>query len=233
MPFRKPARHVDRVFLHCSASDNPDHDDIDTIRHWHVNERGWSDVGYHYFIRKDGTLDAGRSLERDPAAQAGHNTGAVAVCLHGLAKESFTGAQYRALIGLAGEIDGACAGGVTVHGHCEVSPKSCPVFPYRAVLGLDRDGRMTGSPTDSPDLPEEPPDAADNQPATLEITARGAAVGQLQRLLGEAGYPLKEDGLFGQATLAAVMAFQEANGLEADGVVGPLSWAALTRKVAA
>ena len=75
MPFRKPARHVDRVFLHCSASDDPDHDDIETIRRWHVDERGWSDVGYHYFIRSDGTLQEGRPLERIPAAQAGHNAG--------------------------------------------------------------------------------------------------------------------------------------------------------------
>ncbi len=233
MPFQKPARHVDRVFLHCSASDNPVHDDIATIRDWHVGERGWSDVGYHYFVRSDGTLQGGRPLERIPAAQAGHNAGTVAVCLHGLAAENFTVAQYRTLIGLAREIDEALAGDVTFHGHCEVSRKSCPVFPYRAVLGLDGAGRMTGVPTDSPDLSEEPPVAAGDEPATLEVTARGAAVRRLQRLLGEAGYPLFADGLFGQSTLAAVRAFQADTGLEADGIVGSLSWAALTRKAAA
>ena len=72
MTFDKPERHVG-VFLHCSASDNPDHDDIGTIRSRHVDGNGWSDVGYHYFIRSDGTLEAGRPLERTPAAQAGHN----------------------------------------------------------------------------------------------------------------------------------------------------------------
>ena len=230
MPFQKPARHIDRVFLHCSASDDPDHDDIATIRAWHVSERGWSDVGYHYFIRSDGTLQEGRPLERAPAAQAGHNAGTIAVCLHGLAAEKFTRTQYRTLIGLAREIDGALEGRVTFHGHYEVSPKSCPVFPYRAVLGLDGAGRMTGSPRDDPALPEETPISEDREPETLEITSRSAAVRRLQRLLREAGYRLKEDGLFGQATLAAVTAFQEANGLEADGIVGPLSWASLTRK---
>ena len=146
MPFTRPARHVDRVFLHCSASDNPDHDDIATIRSWHVNERGWSDVGYHYFIRSDGALQEGRPLERTPAAQAGHNAGTIAVCLHGLAAENFTDDQFRTLTALAREIDEAYAGRVTFHGHCEVSSKSCPVFPYREVLGLDGAGRMTGSP---------------------------------------------------------------------------------------
>ena len=233
MPFQKPDRHVDRVFLHCSASDNSDHDDIATIRSWHVDDRGWSDVGYHYFIRSDGTLQEGRPLERTPAAQTDDNAGTIAICLHGLAAESFAGAQYRALIRLAREIDGALEGDVTFHGHCEVSAKSCPVFPYRAVLGLDGTGGMTGSPTDSPDFSGESPVATDDEPATLEVTARGAAVRRLQRLLGEAGYSLKEDGLFGQATLAAVRAFQEANGLEADGIVGPLSWTALRRQDAA
>ena len=146
MPFTRPARHVDRVFLHCSASDNPDHDDIATIRSWHVDERGWSDVGYHYFIRSDGALQEGRPLERTPAAQAGHNAGTIAVCLHGLAAENFADDQFRTLTALAREIDEAYAGRVTFHGHCEVSSKPCPVFPYREVLGLDVTGRMTGSP---------------------------------------------------------------------------------------
>ena len=146
MSFTRPARHVDRVFLHCSASDNPDHDDIATIRSWHVDERGWSDVGYHYFIRGDGALQEGRPLQRTPAAQAGHNAGTVAICLHGLAEENFTDDQFRTLTALAREIDEAYAGRVTFHGHCEVSSKSCPVFPYREVLGLDGAGRMAGAP---------------------------------------------------------------------------------------
>ena len=103
MPFTKPARHVDRVFLHCSASDNPDHDDIAAIHSWHVDDRGWSDVGYHYFIRSDGALQEGRPLERTPAAQAGHNAGTVAICLHGLAAENFTDDQLRTLTALARE----------------------------------------------------------------------------------------------------------------------------------
>ena len=58
--FKKPDRHVSRVFLHCSASDNPKHDKISVIRKWHL-DKGWSDVGYHYFIRKDGTVEEGRT----------------------------------------------------------------------------------------------------------------------------------------------------------------------------
>ena len=215
MPFERPERPVDRVFLHCSASDNPDHDDIATIRAWHVDGNGWSDVGYHWFIRRDGTREAGRKLERIPAAQAGHNVGSLAVCLHGLAPENFAAAQYRALIGLAREIDRAYDGRVTFHGHCEVADKTCPVFPYAEVLGLDGAGRMTGSPTEDP-RPARTVSAGNEFPI-LQVTSRGAAVRRLQDLLGRAGHALAVDGLFGRETLAAVRAFQAANGLRPDG----------------
>jgi murein L,D-transpeptidase YcbB/YkuD len=64
--FAKPERAVDRVFLHCSASDRPEHDNVETRRTWHL-ARGWSDVGYHYFNRKDGTVEDGRSVDLTPA----------------------------------------------------------------------------------------------------------------------------------------------------------------------
>ena len=69
--FRKPRRAVSRVFLHCSASDHLHHDDIAVLRQWHL-KRGFDDVGYHYLITFDGRVQAGRSLEKQPAAQAGH-----------------------------------------------------------------------------------------------------------------------------------------------------------------
>lgn len=138
--FDKPERSIDRVFIHCSASDNPKHDDIDVIRGWHVNERGWSDVGYHFFIKKDGTVQNGRDLTKTPAAQKGHNTGTIAICVHGL--EIFTGAQFAALRSLCNEINRSYTY-ITFHGHNEVNPnKTCPVFDYKQVLNLDSDGAM-------------------------------------------------------------------------------------------
>jgi len=68
MAFRKPTREIDRVFLHCSASDRNEHDDVAVMRRWHVDDRGWDDVGYYYFIKKDGTVQPGRDLEKAPAA---------------------------------------------------------------------------------------------------------------------------------------------------------------------
>lgn len=61
----------------------------------------------------------------------------------------------------------------------------------------------------------------------LRMGDRGAEVKYLQELLTIAGYPVKTDGSFGGCTEAAVTAFQTASGLEPDGIVGPLTWAAL------
>jgi N-acetylmuramoyl-L-alanine amidase len=139
--FRAPPRAVKRVFIHCSASDNPAHDDVAVMRRWHVTENGWADVGYHYYIQKTGDVQAGRPLNKTPAAQEGHNSGTMAICVGGLAKDRFTPAQFASLRALCEQIHRAIPG-VTFHGHKEVAKKDCPVFDYRKVLRLDAKGRM-------------------------------------------------------------------------------------------
>ena len=58
--------------------------------------------------------------------------------------------------------------------------------------------------------------------------SRGDAVRKLQELLNALGYDCGSvDGIFGSKTKAAVLAFQKANGLGADGIVGPLTWGKL------
>lgn len=136
--FEKPERRIDRVFIHCSASKNPDHDDIKVIDRWH-RDRGWRMVGYHYFIQSDGNIQDGRPVEVTPAAQYPHNTGTIAICLHGL--HDFTDSQFASLRIFCKEILKALPH-VTFHGHNEVSVKSCPNFDFRTVLELDEKGRM-------------------------------------------------------------------------------------------
>lgn len=66
--------------------------------------------------------------------------------------------------------------------------------------------------------------------ATIRKGDEGSAVKELQNLLMKHGYDLPRygvDGDFGNETLAAVKAFQSDNGLEVDGAVGPITWAAL------
>jgi murein DD-endopeptidase MepM/ murein hydrolase activator NlpD len=57
---------------------------------------------------------------------------------------------------------------------------------------------------------------------TIKIGSRGAEVKYLQNRLG-----ILADGIFGLGTRRAVIAFQKARGLAADGIVGPRTWAAI------
>lgn len=65
---------------------------------------------------------------------------------------------------------------------------------------------------------------------TLQIGARGLAVGRMQLLLAKAGYSVGDtgaDGIFGRTTLQSIRALQAARGLAVDGIVGKKTWAAL------
>jgi putative chitinase len=72
------------------------------------------------------------------------------------------------------------------------------------------------------------PRGANGSAPTLQRGAQGAAVIALQRRLNELGFKAgAADGDFGPGTERAVIAFQRAHGLTADGVVGPRTWTAL------
>jgi lysozyme family protein/peptidoglycan hydrolase-like protein with peptidoglycan-binding domain len=89
--------------------------------------------------------------------------------------------------------------------------------------------------------PQAAPDAAPEQAArppaewaqvlagrlTLERGASGAVIEHLQRRLSAAGFPVDVDGSFGPGTFRALRSFQKANGLDADGIVGESTAAAL------
>jgi len=226
--FAKPRRPITRVFLHCSASDNPAHDDVAVIRRWHVADNGWADVGYHLFVQKSGAVQAGRSLELTPAAQEGHNTGTIAICLAGLAAPRFTKAQFTTLGRLCVDIDAAYRGLVTFHGHHEVNPyKTCPVYDYRAILGLDAAGRLGRVPQPSTDAD----DKVDHS-RTLRRGMDGDDVRWLQALLNRTTlHELVADGDFGPRTESAVKAFQQGHYLITDGVYGPLTREAMDAEI--
>lgn len=75
-------RKINKIILHCSDSDNPAHDNVDTIREWHL-QRGWNDIGYHYVITWDGEYYVGRPLHQVGAHCKGHNYDSIGICLTG------------------------------------------------------------------------------------------------------------------------------------------------------
>ncbi len=215
--FRKPNRRIDRVFLHCSASDVPAHDNVETIRQWHL-DRGFDDIGYHFFIHKNGNVSVGRDIEKTPAAQRGHNQRTIAICLHGLRKENFTSSQYESLQTLCRDINHTYLKQVSFHGHCEVSPKTCPVIEYKKILKLDSYGSLG--------LDALVISTAENDFTRLNVGDQGEAVRRLQALLG-----IEVDGVYGPITLEKVKVFKSQNGLYPSGIVTKEVWLLLMKPI--
>jgi peptidoglycan hydrolase-like protein with peptidoglycan-binding domain len=77
-----------------------------------------------------------------------------------------------------------------------------------------------------------PPASSGASFPTLREGDSGDSVAQLQQLLAQNGFdPGSVDGEFGPQTAAALSAFQESVGLDADEICGPLSWSALEGSV--
>lgn len=99
-------REIKLIVLHCSDSDNPRHDNIETIRQWHT-ERGFigpdgiegteDDIGYHFVITKDGKEHEGRPVSEIGAGVKGYNAHSIHICLTGKARLQFTREQFRTL----------------------------------------------------------------------------------------------------------------------------------------
>lgn len=87
--------------------------------------------------------------------------------------------------------------------------------------------RLAGELGGAAPISPPPPAAAPAAGPLLKRGAKGGDVRRLQERLNAAGVAVAVDGDFGPATAAAVVAFQKARGLGADGVVGPQTWAAL------
>ena len=79
------------------------------------------------------------------------------------------------------------------------------------------------------DMPEDTPDTPiqASEHGLLRKGSRGNDVKVLQRALRQVGYNLEIDGIFGRITLECVKSFQATHDLVRDGIVGPLTWAAL------
>lgn len=221
-------RHVHTIFLHCSASDRPNHDSAEVMDRWH-KKRGWPEIGYHAFITKEGRLQMGRAWHKNPIAQKYHNVGSLALCTHGLEESKFTRKQLRAVKRtctiLVNAFQKSWGLEVKIRGHREVAAKACPVYDYKSLLNLDSKGYMR---TDGESTPvTHTPQVYSG--GTLRIFDRGQEVKLLQTALNKRnlGKALVVDGAFGRATDKRVRRFQARAGLHVDGIVGPNTWRAL------
>lgn len=122
-------RRTDYIVIHCS--DTPSMMDIGAteIRQWHTVDNGWSDIGYHYVIRRNGARELGRTLNSIGSHVKGFNSCSVGICMvGGRGGNNFTLAQWAELEKLVKELLLAYPE-VEVLGHCDLnSGKTCPNF---------------------------------------------------------------------------------------------------------
>ena len=127
-------RKINLIICHCSDSDIQAHDNIETIRKWHVDENGWSDIGYHYFIDKRGAVHHGRPEEQSGAHTRGHNSGSIGICLSG--RREFTREQFESLERLCLELTQKYnLSKYDILGHRDLNKeKTCPNFDLHELI---------------------------------------------------------------------------------------------------
>lgn len=118
-------RKINKLVIH--VSDTPDNKDFsaEDIRRWH-KQRGWSDIGYHFVIRIDGTIEKGRDLEIIGAHTKGYNSNSIGICWVGRKKitpKAFSSLTQLCLV-LVDKYNLSCE---NILGHYELnSHKTCP-----------------------------------------------------------------------------------------------------------
>jgi N-acetyl-anhydromuramyl-L-alanine amidase AmpD len=129
-------RQIDLIIIHCADTLPDNRLDVEDIRRWH-KEQGWDDVGYHFVITTDGTLQKGRSIEKIGSHVQGYNTNSIGICLIGGKKDKygkkFTGIQFTTLKDLLIRLTKTYRG--VILGHCELdNKKTCPNFNVQQWL---------------------------------------------------------------------------------------------------
>lgn len=126
---------TNRIIIHnadakkCSAQD---------IHRWH-KERGWAGIGYHFLVRKDGTIERGRPENTIGAHASGCNSDSIGVCFEGaFMTERMGQTQINAGRELISYLKNKY--GITkIQRHKDVNPTNCPGdnFPFDAVVSAE------------------------------------------------------------------------------------------------
>ena len=123
-------RIINLIVVHCSATREDCTLSPEDLGRLH-RRRGFNGTGYHYYIRKDGTVHLTRPIERIGAHVKGFNIHSIGICYEG-------GLDCRGLVGQLQEKFPGCR----VCGHRDLSPdlngngeiepeewiKQCPCF---------------------------------------------------------------------------------------------------------
>ena len=129
-------RTINSIIIHCTATKPLAHINVNDVRRWH-RERGFSDIGYHYLILVDGTVETGRPLSAIGAHCKGHNAHSIGICYvgglndKGKPADTRTPAQCEAMRTLLTSLKHRFPD-ATIHGHRNFAAKACPCFDATA-----------------------------------------------------------------------------------------------------
>jgi N-acetyl-anhydromuramyl-L-alanine amidase AmpD len=147
---KKSNRTITDIVIHCTATRAWQDYSADDIRRMH-KAQGWADIGYHYVVRLDGTIEPGRDVDKIGAHVSGNNTHSIGVVYvggldnQGKAKDTRTENQKNALLNLLLDLRRLYPN-ARISGHRDFSPdlngngtiepyewvKQCPCFDAKA-----------------------------------------------------------------------------------------------------
>lgn len=221
-------RRVTEIVWHYSATYEDADIGVKEIDLMH-RARGFNGIGYHYVVRLDGTVEVGRAVERVGAHVLNQNSDKIG-CVHvGGLRHGFgtdkgfdtrNSAQIASQIKLTRELIARFPTIVKVKGHKDYMATQCPAYDV-AAWWESVNGKMAPLPAPVVSTP------------MLKLGSKGHVVRRLQEALNTRGYSAGiADGIFGQMTLRAVLAFQSAAQIlpDGNGKVGPVTWTTLFKE---
>ncbi len=127
-------REINKIIVHCSATREGENFEVSEIRKWHVEGRGWSDIGYHFYIDLYGEIHKGRDISKIGAHCKGHNRNSIGICYCGgveadgkTPKDTRLDCQKEALTAVLRTLK-AMYPEAQIHSHRDYANKACPSF---------------------------------------------------------------------------------------------------------
>ena len=127
-------RQINKIIVHCSATREGQDIPVETIKKWHVEGRGWSDIGYHFYIDINGNIQMGRNIAKIGAHCKGQNRNSIGICYCGgveadgkTPKDTRTDEQKDALLAVLRTLKAMYPEAI-IHSHNDYANKACPSF---------------------------------------------------------------------------------------------------------
>lgn len=221
-------RVTEYIFLHHAANNSAP---VEAVHNYHL-KLGWSGIGYHFYVRKDGEVWRGRPIDTTGAHATNYNYNSVSVCAEGNFEiEEMDAAQRKSITELLAYLWGLYPSAAAKR-HRDVAATACPgrFYPYAEIVSGAKNIKASPEP-EAPATPQAPAtaptDGAFIALPTLKRGAYGESVKAMQILLIGRNFSCGRwgpDGSFGGATDNALRSFQRAAGLTVDGVCGLNTW---------